>query len=335
MQRRRYLDKMKVSVIIPAYNATNTIDLCLNSVLKQDLSDYEVIVVDDGSIDDTVEKVKKYPVRLISTPHEGTPAARNAGFRASKGNVLFFMDSDCVAKKDLIAKLIEPLKDPEIGVTQAWWEVANKGKLMPALIFKTYEYFTRSLEYPDFLWSYCFAIRRELLQELGMFDVALIRIEDVPFSYKVIGGGYKIYLMKQVRVGHFFRETVLAHLKVHIRNAREQFLWVSKTKRFTYQRANIAEYLKLGIHASMLLSVFFIPLSLTPFLVLLLLSLASHLPMTLWAMKDGWKYIFIIPFEFVTKLSWIVGSLIGMVSLLKMGNDLRISQYPVDKKKSK
>ena len=325
---------MKVSVIIPAYNASKTVDLCLRSILKQDFSDYEIIVVDDGSIDDTKEKVKKYSVRLIGNAHGGSSAARNTGFKASKGDILVFFDSDCVAKKDLIAQLIEPLKDPKIGVTQAWWEVANKDRLVPVLVFKTYEYFTRNLKYPDFLWSYCFAIRRELFQKLGMFDLIWTRVEDVDFAYKVIKEGYKIYLMKEVRVGHFFRETLLAHLKVHIRTARDKFLYVNKTKKFIDQRANIAEYMKLGVHALVLLSIFFIPLAFTPFLVLLLLSLASHLPMAFWAMKDGWKYILILPFEFITKLCWLMGSVAGLVALLKMGNDLRTSQYPVEKTKS-
>jgi len=325
---------MKVSVIIPAYNASKTVDLCLRSILKQDFSDYEIIVVDDGSIDDTKEKVKKYSVRLIGNAHGGSSAARNTGFKASKGDILVFFDCDCVAKKDLIAQLIEPLEDPKIGVTQAWWEVANKDRLVPALVFKTYEYFTRNLKYPDFLWSYCFAIRRELFQKLGMFDLIWTRVEDVDFAYKVIKEGYKIYLMKEVRVGHFFRETLLAHLKVHIRTARDKFLYVNKTKKFIDQRANIAEYMKLGVHALLLLSIFFIPLAFTPFLVLLLLSLASHLPMAFWAMKDGWKYILILPFEFITKLCWLMGSAAGLVALLKMGNDLRTSQYPVEKTKS-
>lgn len=327
------MDKIKVSVVIPAYNASKTIDLCLRSILRQNFSDYEVIVVDDGSIDDTKEKVKKYSVRLISNAHGGSSAARNTGFKASKGDILVFFDSDCVAKKDLIAQLIEPLKDPKIGVTQAWWEVANKDRLIPALIFKTYEYFTRNLNYPDFLWSYCFAIRRELFQKLGMFDLIWTRVEDVDFAYKVIKGGYKIYLMKEVRVGHFFRETLLAHLKVHIRTARDKFLYVNKTKKLIDQRANIAEYVKLGVHALVLLSIFFIPLAFTPFLVLLLLSLASHLPMAFWAMKDGWKYILILPFEFITKFSWLMGSAAGLVALLKMGSDLRTSQYPAEKTK--
>ena len=323
---------MKVSVVIPDYNASKTIDLCLSSILNQDFSDYEVIVVDDGSTDDTREKVKKYPVRLISIPYEGTSVARNTGFRASKGDILIFLDSDCVAKKDLIVKLIEPLKNPKIGVVQAWWEVANQGRLVPALTYKTYEYFTRNLEYLDFLWSYCFAIRRELVQKVGMFDVGWTRMEDVAFAQKVIKEGYQIYLMKEVRIGHFFRETLLAHVKVHVRNAIEKFLWVNKTKKFIDQRANIAEYIKLGVHALMLLTIFFIPWTFTPFLVLLLLSLASHLPMAFWAMKDSWKYILIIPFEFITKLSWVVGAAVGLV-LLKTGNNPGIGQYPAEKKK--
>ena len=319
---------MRVSVIICAYNASKTIDLCLNSILKQDFPDYEVIVVDDGSSDNTREKVKKYPVQLVSNVHGGSSAARNAGFKASKGDILVFVDSDCVAKKDLIAKLIEPLKNPKIGVTQAWWEVANEDKLVSTLIFKTYEYFTRNLKYPDFLWTYCFAAKREVLQKLGMFNIVWKRVEDTDFSYKVIKEGYRIYLMKEVRIAHFFRETLLAHLRVHTITAREKFLYVNKTKKFMDQRANLVEYMKLGTHALMLLSIFFIPLSFMPFLVLLLLSLVSHLPMAFWAMKDSWKYILIVPFEFVTKLSWVVGSVAGLVPLLT-GNGKEPENKPV------
>jgi len=64
------------------------------------------------------------------------------------------------------------------------------------------------------------------------------------------------------------------------------------------------------------LTIFFIPLTFTPFLVLVLLSLVSHLPMAFWAMKDSWKYILIVPFEFITKLSWVAGSVAGLVTFL-------------------
>lgn len=309
---------MKVSVVIPAYNAGKTIDACLGSVVHQNFPDYEVIVVDDGSLDDTVQRAKKYPVRLIKMSHQGESAARNAGIKTSQGEIIVFVDSDCVVEKDLIVNMIGPLQDPEIGVTQAWWEVMNKDKLVPSLTHKVYEYLTRNLDYPDFFWGFCFATRRELFDKVGKFDVMWVeRVVDDDFSYRVTRKSYKIKLMREVRVGHFFRETLLAHIRIHIRTAKYKFLHIFKSKVFTDQRATPGEYVKLFLHSFMVLAVVFIPLNPIPFFILLVLSLASHLPVTFWAMRDRKKYILIIPFEFVTKLSWVVGSVLGLGILLK------------------
>lgn len=309
---------MKVSLVIPAYNAGKTIDPCLRSVVHQDFPDYEVIVVDDGSLDDTAQTAKKYPVKLIKTPHQGVSAARNAGFEASQGEIIIFVDSDCVVGKDLIVNMIGPLQDPEIGVTQAWWEVMNKDKLVPCLIHKVYEYLTRNFDYPDLFWGFCFAVRRELFDKVGKFDALWVeRVDDDDFSYRVTAKGYKIKLLREVRVGHFFRETLLAHVRIHIRTAKYKFLHIIKSKVFTDQRATPAEYVKLFLHGFMVLAALFIPLNPIPFFVLLTLSLASHLPVTFWAMKDGGRYVLIIPFEFITKLSWVVGSVLGLATFLK------------------
>ncbi len=141
--------------------------------------------------------------------------------------------------------------------------------------------------------------------------------------------------MRELRVNHLFPQSLLAHIKRHIKTARDQFVYVSESKKFMCnQRINAVEYVKFILHGLTMLALFFIPLSPIPFLVLLMLSLSSHVPMTFWAMRDSWKYILILPFEFITKLSWVMGSLAGLVTLLKMGKSLRISQYPVEKKKS-
>ncbi len=333
------MQEESVSVVIPTYNASKTIDDCLTSILKQGFSDYEVIVVDDGSTDDTLRKVEKYPVKLAKSPHQGAPGARNAGFEASKGNIVIFLDSDCIVGRDLIANLIRPLKDPEIGVTQPWWDNINKDKLVPSLIFKVYEYLVPKVKYPDYFVSYCFAIRRKLFEAVGKFNPATrMGADDIELAERIVKAGYKIYLMKQmkeVRVKHLFRQSLPAHIKRHFRIARDQFVYVSESKKLIYnQRVNAVEYARFILHGLMLLALFFIPLTLTPFLVLLLLSLASHLPMTVWAMRDNWKYILILPFEFITKISWVVGSAAGLVTLLKMRKNLRMSQYPVEQKKS-
>jgi len=314
------MQEERVSVVIPAYNASKTIDDCLTSILKQDFSDYEVVVVDDGSIDDTLEKVKRYPVKLVRSPRQGAPGARNIGFEASKGNIVIFLDSDCIVGRDLIVNLIRPLLNPEIGVTQPWWDNIDKDKLVPSLIFKVYEYLVPNIEYPDYLWSYCFAIRRELFEGVGKFDpTTRMGADDIELVQRIIKAGYRIYLMKELRVKHLFRQSLLGHIKRHFRIARDQFVYVSESKKFIYnQRINAVEYVKFILHGLTILALFFIPLSPIPFLVLLILSLSSHVPMAFWAMKDGWKYILIVPFEFITRLSWVVGSVAGLATLLKI-----------------
>ena len=92
---------MLISFIIPTYNCGRYIDCCLESVLLQglDKEDYEVIVVNDGSTDDTEEKVRKYCVkndniRLISIPNSGAGKARNTGIKCAHGQYVYFIDSD-------------------------------------------------------------------------------------------------------------------------------------------------------------------------------------------------------------------------------------------------
>jgi len=275
------MQEERVSVVIAAYNASRTIDDCLTSILKQDFSDYEVVVVDDGSTDDTVEKVKEYPVRLIKNPSQGLPAARNAGFEASKGNIVIFLDSDCIVGRDLIGDLVRPLQNPEIGVTQPWWDNVTKDRLVPSLIFKIYEYSLPNTEYTDYFWGYCFAIRRELLKRVGGFDPATrMGADDIELAQRIIKAGYRIYLMKELRVKHLFRQSLLGHIKRHFRIARDQFVYVHQSKKFMYnQRINAVEYVKFILHGLTILALFFIPLSPIPFLVLLILSLSSHVPM--------------------------------------------------------
>src|SRR5438309_1378459 len=87
-----------VSVIIPAYNAAAVVSGAIESVLQQTLSDFEVIVVNDGSTDDTANAVAKYfsdsRVSCLSQANRGLPGARNAGAKQSRGEYLAFLDAD-------------------------------------------------------------------------------------------------------------------------------------------------------------------------------------------------------------------------------------------------
>lgn len=104
-----------ISVIIPAYNAVETITKCLDALRHQTYTDVEVIVVDDGSKDATVEIVRAYArkwnrVHLIEKANGGAPSARNRGLKESTGELVLFCDADVVHKPDALQKLAHALE---------------------------------------------------------------------------------------------------------------------------------------------------------------------------------------------------------------------------------
>lgn len=105
----------KVSVIVPAHNAAHTLGPCLASVLDGPWADLEMVVVDDGSTDDTVAVAKALGdprIRILSlSSRQGPAAARNAGVRQSVGAFLLFLDADCTVSPDWVGSAIAPFDD--------------------------------------------------------------------------------------------------------------------------------------------------------------------------------------------------------------------------------
>lgn len=101
--------KRLISVIIPTYNASLYVSQCLETVLAQSYTNLEVIVVDDGSEDDTVQLVKRYPVKLIQQENQGAAAARNAGIIAATGEYIHFMDVDDLINLEFYERMLEAI----------------------------------------------------------------------------------------------------------------------------------------------------------------------------------------------------------------------------------
>ncbi|MBP3406922.1 MAG: glycosyltransferase family 2 protein [Kiritimatiellae bacterium] len=99
-----------VSIIVPTYNSEKYINTCVDSLLAQTCSNIEIIVVDDGSVDSTPEKLKKYSddgrVRVVTQKNSGVSAARNAGVAIARGEFVSFVDSDDVMHPDYIEKCL-------------------------------------------------------------------------------------------------------------------------------------------------------------------------------------------------------------------------------------
>jgi glycosyltransferase involved in cell wall biosynthesis len=121
----------KVSAILAVYNSGKTIETCLESLMNQSIP-VEIIVIDDGSTDTTVEIIKRYYVskqsniKILQQKHQGPGVARNKGASAAHGGILLFVDADMVFDRRYVEDLIAPLKKNEIiGTYTANEQVAN------------------------------------------------------------------------------------------------------------------------------------------------------------------------------------------------------------------
>ena len=117
---------IKVSVIIPTLNEERYIEDCLKSLKKQSFKNYEIIVSDGLSTDNTVKIAKKYTKNVISSKNKGIGDGRNKGAKIAKGEILLFLDADSTIAPNLLGKLSESMENKNIiGLTT---EVKSKEK---------------------------------------------------------------------------------------------------------------------------------------------------------------------------------------------------------------
>lgn len=117
---------IKASIIIPAYNEEKDLPECLTSLKKQSEKRFEIILVDDGSTDNTIGIAKNFKIKILKQNHQGPGKARNLGAKNAKGEILVFIDADMTFDKNYLKNLINPLlKNKKILGTTHDYEVAK------------------------------------------------------------------------------------------------------------------------------------------------------------------------------------------------------------------
>jgi glycosyltransferase involved in cell wall biosynthesis len=211
---------LEISIIIPAYNAQKTINKCLDSLLHQSInkSRYEIIVIDDGSTDTTLQRIKEYEgVRVITQTNQGPAAARNLGAREAKGEKLLFTDADCKPDFHWVEEMIKPLANPDIvGVKGIY--VTEQKEIIARFVQIEYEDKydkMRRVEFIDFVDTYSAAFRRGIFINMGGFDISfpVACIEDIDFSFKLANKGYKMVFNPKAVVCHRHPSTIKDYVK--------------------------------------------------------------------------------------------------------------------------
>ena len=209
---------MDVSIVIPAFNAEKTIDRTIEACLGQDFNgSREVIVIDDGSADNTGKIAQRYPVRYIYQENSGPASTRNQGWKASKGRFVCFTDSDCIPQRNWVEKLLRNYQgDEKVGAVGGSYLIANPSSLLATCIQE--EITLRHLAMPRevrFLGSYNLSVRNSVLEETGGFDEGYRKAsgEDNALSYKILKHGYKILFDREALVAHYHRESLGKYLR--------------------------------------------------------------------------------------------------------------------------
>ncbi len=175
----------QVSVIIPVYNGERTIRETIESVLGQSFSDFELIVIDDGSVDRTVEilsQIKDPRIRVLSYPNRGLAASRNRGIAEASGEYVTFIDADDLWTSDKLQSQYQALQNhPEAAVAYSWSDCIDES----SRFLRPGSHTTLSGNvYPHILVNNFVEngsnvlVRRSIFAEVGLFDESLSAAED-------------------------------------------------------------------------------------------------------------------------------------------------------------
>ena len=203
----------KVSIIMPTYNRAWIIERAINSVLSQTFGDYELIIIDDNSNDDTQEILKQYTderivVHLLSE-NKKPAGARNEGIKISQGEIIAFLDSDNVWYPNYLDVMVKELTDyyMMIYASQNMILVGGNKHEMNVIgrAVRDFPYNPNAMARDNSIDINCTVLRKSLLDEIGLFDETLKSLEDWDlFARAVVKYPFRIKHVSQVLGDYYF-----------------------------------------------------------------------------------------------------------------------------------
>jgi len=222
-----------VSIIVPTYNSERYIYSNLANLIENIPDVVEIIVVDDGSIDNTVEDVKDFisseekrgKIFLIEKEHKNPASVRNAGWKGAKGDIVIFLDSDCSVTENWYEEMLKPFKEKDVVAVSGVYLSKQKKFIARYIQDQTAYRQSKTKKYTDNLATYSLAVKKESLKKVGGFpeNYPHASCEDTEFSYKLRKYG-KFVLNKKAKVFHKHEENIMKYLKKQFIHAKYRIL---------------------------------------------------------------------------------------------------------------
>ncbi len=324
-----------LSIICPVYNEEKYIEACIASIEKQDYpkNNLEVLFVDGMSTDRTREIINSYAkrlpyIRLVDNSERIVPCAMNKGITMSKGDVIMRLDAHASYESDYFSVLVRKLHELEaddVG-TVCRTDVLNKTPKTLAIrevlsnrfgvgnsLFRTGIDKVMQVDTVPFgCW------KREVFEKYGLYNVKLIRNQDIELSKRIIRGGGRIFIVPDTFCTYYARETFKALAKNNFLNGKWNILTVYYTKELS--SLSVRHFIPLLFILSLLLpgiaSLFWRPSALISILSLICyVALLGSISVKL-ALTKGLNFAYLLQAFMVLHLSYGLGSLFGILNLL-------------------
>lgn len=236
----------KVSILIPAYNAETWIADTIRSAIGQTWEPKEIIVVDDGSTDQTLAVARQFEsenVRVVTQPNQGAAAARNNALSLSSGDYVQWLDADDILAPDKIALQLAGVGPEEhrILLSSSWGRFIhrpNHTQFIPNALWcdlSPVEFLTRKLELRVFMQTAVWLVSRELCEAAGPWDTSMISDDDGEYFCRVLRASASVRFVQAARV--YYRMVGPMRLShVGQSNRKIEALWGSMKLHIGYLR---------------------------------------------------------------------------------------------------
>lgn len=212
--------EIKVTLYIPCFNAENTIRECLEGVFNQALVPDEILVIDDGSTDKTIEIVRKYPVKIIShVENRGLAAARNSAIENAQGEFIASLDTDCIADPEWLSRMIARLGAQDIaGVGGRLVEKYSDSVFDRWRSVHMKQEWKDEKSSPDFLFGSNTVFRKQAITDAGLYnEVFKTNYEDVDMCRRLKNAGWALVYEPKALVHHLKRDNISSLLNAYWR----------------------------------------------------------------------------------------------------------------------
>ncbi len=207
----------KVSLYIPCFNAEKNIEKCIESVLRQTYPLDEILVIDDGCTDKTIEKASKYSIEILKNKeNKGLAFSRNKGVLKAKNGFVASIDADVILDKKWLENLMKDFTSDKIVGTCGNLEEHYKEKTADLwrLIHMKQNWGKKKIINPKFLFGSNCVFRKKAIKDIGLYNIRYkTNYEDVNMSHRLKAKGYKLVYEPKAKAIHLKQDSIISVLK--------------------------------------------------------------------------------------------------------------------------